>query len=270
MANSKPFFPLVTTYPEERKMKMQKNPAQEHTRINDILLGPLERPALQWLAAHMPAWVQSDHLTLLGLFACFLILASYVLTHNNPAFLWLASLGFVINWFGDSLDGTLARYRHTERPIYGFYLDHVLDMVSETLIFLGIGLSPYVSFNLAMVALVMYQLLSNLVFILMITRGFFQISFGKLGPTEIRLLAILTNTVIFFIGNPMIYLPFGKEYPLYDVIVALIIAVMLVIFISTSITNAVDLAKIDLPRKEPRKKRRAAKSATAGKPEEIG
>jgi phosphatidylglycerophosphate synthase len=252
--NTKPIFPLFSTYTEESKKKMQKNPAQEHTRINDILLGPLERPALQWLAAHMPAWVQSDHLTLFGLFACILVFVSYILTRYNPAFLWLASLGFILNWFGDSLDGTLARYRHTERPLYGFYIDHILDMVSEALVFIGIGLSPYVSFNLAMTALVMYQLLSNLVFILMITRGFFQISFGKLGPTEIRVIGILANVIVFFAGNPFISLPVIGPYPLYDIIVAFIAAVMLIIFVIASIKNAVELSKIDLPKKGSRKK----------------
>ena len=117
---------------------------QEHKRINDILLGPLERPALHWLAENMPGWVTPDLLTAVGLMGSLIALAGYGLSSYDPLFLWLASLGFIINWFGDSLDGTLARYRHIERPIYGFYIDHSMDIVTEALFFIGLGISPYV------------------------------------------------------------------------------------------------------------------------------
>lgn len=93
----------------------------QHTRVNKILLGPIERPALSWLAQKMPAWVTPDKLTITGFLGTILVAVSYVLTNQNHAFLWLASLGLVINWFGDSLDGTLARYRKIERPQYGFF-----------------------------------------------------------------------------------------------------------------------------------------------------
>src|SRR5512147_2001859 len=127
--------------------------APAHRRVNDILLGPLERPALQWLAARLPAWVTPDLLTGLGLFASVIIFLAYTATNLDKGFLWLASLGFVLNWFGDSLDGTLARYRKIERPRYGFFVDHIVDAASECMVFLGIGLSPYVRFDLACVAL---------------------------------------------------------------------------------------------------------------------
>ena len=116
-----------------------------HQRVNDILLGPLERPALQWLAAHMPAWINPDILTGIGILGAVLIFFSYWLSNALPGFLWVASLGFVINWFGDSLDGTLARYRQSERPKYGFLVDHTVDSFNEVLIALGLGLSPYVT-----------------------------------------------------------------------------------------------------------------------------
>ena len=90
---------------------------------------------------------------------------SYGLSNYNPNYLWMASLGFLINWFGDSLDGTLARYRHIERPRYGFYIDHVTDGVCQVMIFLGLGLTPYVSFNIARLALISYLLLSILVYV---------------------------------------------------------------------------------------------------------
>ncbi len=159
-------------------------------RVNDILLGPLERPALKWLAAHMPAWVSVDMCTIIGVIGTVVISGSYILSTWDRNFLWLASLGFVINWFGDSLDGTLARYRHIERPVFGFYIDHTVDAFSETLIFLGLGLTPYVNFSVACLALIGYLLLSVLVYIRTYVMGEFKISYGKLGPTEVRVLAI--------------------------------------------------------------------------------
>ena len=129
---------------------------QDHTRVNDILLGPLERPALHWLAAHLPAWGYSRLMTVIGILGALVITLGYGLSRFHPAFLWLATLGFIINWFGDSLDGTLARFRHIERPKYGFYIDHITDCVTEIIIILGLGLSPYISFSVA--SYVLYRL----------------------------------------------------------------------------------------------------------------
>ncbi len=222
---------------------------QSHKRVNDILLGPLERPALQWLAAHMPTWVNPDVLTIIGVFGTFVTFFGYWLTHFHEAFLWLASLGFVINWFGDSLDGTLARYRKIERPRYGFYVDHLVDAVNEVMIFLGIGLSPYVRFDIACLALIGYLLLSILVFVRMCVFGVFQISFGRLGPTEIRVIAILANTWVFFFGNPKVALPFGI-FAVYDLIGIAITIILLAIFVITMTTQALQLSRMDVVTKK--------------------
>jgi archaetidylinositol phosphate synthase len=218
--------------------------ASKHTRVNDILLGPLERPALAWLAAHLPAWVNPDLLTLLGFLASIVIFASYWLTQLDKNFLLLASLGFIINWFGDSLDGTLARYRKIERPHYGFFVDHVVDAVTEILIFLGIGLSPYVDFKLACLGLITYLLLSVLVYVMTITSGVFRISAAKIGPTEIRTVAILSNVVVYFIVNPVITLPF-MQVSFYNLVLGGLIIVLLAIFVAISWQEARRLAKVD-------------------------
>jgi archaetidylinositol phosphate synthase len=222
---------------------MQK--IDEHKRINDILLGPLERPALAWLAAHMPIWVTPDLLTMIGLLASLLIFASYWLTHRSPAFLWLASFGFVLNWFGDSLDGTLARYRKIERPKYGFFVDHIIDAIDEVMVFLGLGLSPYVTFGVANIALVGYLLVSIQVYISTAVHSVFKISYGKLGPTEIRLIAIIANTVIFFLGRPVVNIPLFGQVALYDVIVGVVAVILIYIFLSSSIIQMRKLAKED-------------------------
>ena len=219
----------------------------KHQRVNDILLGPLERPALQWLAVHMPAWVTPDICTGIGVLGAVLIMISYALSMTNPNYLWLASFGFVINWFGDSLDGTLARHRHIERPVFGFFLDHTVDAVNEVMIFLGLGLTPYVSFNVASLALIGYLLLSVLVYVRTCVIGEFKISYGKLGPTEIRVLAVLLNIGMYFGGirTIPIKLPaLGQiDLSVYDLIVAFIALLLFYFFVVTATQETIRLAK---------------------------
>jgi phosphatidylglycerophosphate synthase len=220
----------------------------DHERVNDILLGPLERPALQWFAAHMPAWVTPDTLTLIGVLGSLVILIGYALTEVSAAFVWLASLGFFINWFGDSLDGTLARYRKIERPKYGFFVDHTVDAFSYLLVFGGLGLSIYVTFDAAILALVGYLLMSVLVYVDTFVTGRFKISFGRFGPTEIRALAVLLNVVFFVVGVPTITLPYGTV-PVYDLAVLALAALLVLLFIASTIRRARELSSVDLQTK---------------------
>jgi phosphatidylglycerophosphate synthase len=217
-----------------------------HRRVNDILLGPLERPALKWLAAHMPAWITPDILTSIGVMGSIVVAVSYGLSNLDRNFLWLASLGFIINWFGDSLDGTLARFRRIERPIFGFFVDHTIDAFSGTIIFLGLGLTPYVSLSIACLALIAYLLLSVLVFVRTSVAGIFKISYGKLGPTEIRAVAVILNLIMYFGGvqtysvmlggNQLIFMP-------YDLIVSGIALLLLIFFVLTAVKETISLAK---------------------------
>lgn len=221
---------------------------QNHKRVNDILLGPIERPALQWLAAHSPAWMTPDKLTIIGTAGAFIIFFSYVASRFNPAFLWLASLGFLINWYGDSLDGTLARYRKIQRPKYGFFIDHTVDAFNETLIVLGLGLSAYVTFSVASLALIGYLMLSVFVYVRTFVDGVFQISYGKLGPTEVRVILVALNTVMFFFGVTRLNLPFGR-FTVYDIPVAIIALILFLLFATSSWSKARELAAIDRPPK---------------------
>jgi phosphatidylglycerophosphate synthase len=229
---------------------------EKHQRVNDILLGFLERPAIAWLVKVMPAWVTPDHLTFLGFLSALLIGASYWLTNFDARYLWLANLGFLINWFGDSLDGSLARYRKIERPKYGFFIDHTVDTASEVSIFIGMGLSPYVDFHLALIALIGYLCMASLVYITTSVKGEFKISYGSLGPTEARMIAMIANTVIFFIGNPAVNLPIG-EFSLYNLVVIGVICLLFFFFFFTAIKQAVDLNRED--RKNWKKKGKKAK-----------
>jgi archaetidylinositol phosphate synthase len=217
-----------------------------HRRVNDILLGPLERPTLKWLASHMPAWVTPDTCTLVGLLGSLGVAASYILTIYDRNFLWLASLGFVINWLGDSLDGTLARHRRIERPIYGFFVDHTIDAFSVSIIVVGLGLTPYVSFNVACLMLIAYLLLSVLVFVRTSAVGEFKISYGKLGPTEFRVFAILLNAAMYFGGLQTSLASTGSlsQIPMspYDVFLAVLALLLLYVFLVTAVQEIRRLA----------------------------
>jgi phosphatidylglycerophosphate synthase len=213
-----------------------------HKRINDILLGPLERPVLKWLAARMPAWVTPDTLTAIGALGSLVIFLGYCLSNLNRNFLWLSSLGFFINWFGDSLDGTLARYRDIQRPRYGFFVDHIMDTVSVVLIFLGLGLSPYIRFEVACLALISYLMMSILVYVRTYVDGEFQISYVRIGPTELRVIAVAANTLVFFIGRQKLPAPLNV-FTAYD-LVGIVIAILLTCaFAVSGYLQGVKLAK---------------------------
>ncbi len=230
---------------------------ENHKRENDILLGFLERPALQWLAAHSPAWVTPDVLTWTGVAASVLIFVSYGLTQFNRNFLWLASFGFIMNWLGDSLDGSLARYRHIERPRYGFLVDHWVDAISVVLIFLGLGISPYVDLLVASLALIGYLLLSIMVYLVTYVTGVFQITNAKIGPTEIRVLAVILNVVMFFAGNKAIMtVPYLGAISTYTLVTGILAAAMGIYFLVNTSIHVRRLAILDgkrLERKQARK-----------------
>ena len=221
---------------------------KNHQRVNDILLGPLERPALQWFASHMPAWITPDTCTAIGIFGAFFIMVSYALSTLDKNFLWLASLGFVINWFGDSLDGTLARYRHIERPQYGFFVDHTTDAFNEVMIFLGLGLTPYIRFDVACLILIAYLLLSVLVYVRTFVVGEFKISYSKLGPTEFRVFAILLNLCMYFGGIRTISLTLPNIgqiiFSLYDLVVTFFTLLLLYFFFATASKEIISLNKM--------------------------
>lgn len=169
-------------------------------RIHRSFTASAERRTLWFLARQMPAFVTPDLLTATGVVGGLIVCAGYALSNQAPAFLWLANLGLVIHWFGDSLDGTLARLREIERPRYGYFLDQTVDALTNFLICLGIGWSPYVSFGVAMVALAGYHMVSIYAFVRNAVTQEFVVSSLGIGPTEIRLGIIGMNIAILAIG----------------------------------------------------------------------
>jgi len=224
-----------------------------HKRVNDILLGPLERPALRWLAAHQPAWVSPDIMTIVGVIGAFITMLGYGLSQLDRNFLWLASFGFLVNWYGDSLDGTLARFRHIERPRYGYYIDHTMDAVTQIMIFFGLGMTPYIDMRIAMLCLVAYMLLSVLVYVRTYTVGQFQLSYGKLGPTEVRVIAILLNLFMYFGGvrpDKLTWSILSRfEVNVYDGIVLVIAALLGYFFWTSWLAQMHQLGQIEPPRR---------------------
>ena len=169
-------------------------------RVHKSILHKAEKRVLIWMAGRLPGWMNSDHLTAIGLAGGIITAMGYVLSNRGMGYLWLASCGLAVNWFGDSLDGTLARVRNTQRHIYGFYIDHNVDALTIIVICVGAGLSPLVSFSVAMLVLVCYLLMSIFTYINTYLKGEFRLSYGRLGPTEFRIIVIFINT--FFICFP--------------------------------------------------------------------
>ena len=166
------------------------------TREKTFLLARPEARVLEWVARRLPRRVVPDHLTALGVLAAIGIAAAYALSNRDPAWLWAASGLLVVHWLGDSLDGTLARVRATERPRYGYYLDHLVDAVATALIGIGLGLSPYMLLATGLVLVLAYLVLSINTYLETNVLGVFSLGYGRLGPTEARLGLVAVNTAL--------------------------------------------------------------------------
>lgn len=196
------------------------------------LTAAVEKKVLLWLAARTPAWVTPDHLTALGLLAMLLAGLAYAKSARNPAWLHVVNLGLVLNWLGDSLDGTLARFRQRSRPRYGFYVDHLVDAFGALFLIGGLALSGYMSAGIAAALLIAYFLVSIDIYLATYALGVFKISFGPFGGTELRLLLILANLAL--LAHPRLTV-LGWQVLLFDVVgVAAVAALALVLAVSTA------------------------------------
>jgi archaetidylinositol phosphate synthase len=193
---------------------MEKPGFQEANREQLSFLAPLEKKALIWLAHRMPAWVNSDHLTVLGLIALLGAGLSYWYARYSKTGLILVIACLFLNWFGDSLDGTLARVRQRQRPRYGFYVDHVVDAFGTLFLMGGLALSGYMSHGVAIGLLLAYFMLTIEVYLATYTIGAFHLSFWKFSPTELRVLLMVGNLALLW--RPMARLS-GHTYRLFDV-----------------------------------------------------
>ena len=219
-------------------------------RVNDTFLAPLERPALQWLCKHMPAWMTPDILTVIGLIGGVVMAIGYWLCNVNKNFLWIVDLGLVINWFGDSLDGSLARYRKIERFKYGYFVDHTVDITTQTIVLLGLGASPLVHFSYALLALVGYLLLGILTYINTAVSGVYKISYGKIGPTEVRVFLVGLNAIFYFASNPLIRMGSVSIF-FFDAIVLCVAIAFFLHFLGFTLGRMMELKIQDPPKGTP-------------------
>src|SRR5215469_11059355 len=211
---------------------------REAKRTQQSFLAAAEKKTLLWLAARTPAWINSDHLTILGLAAMAGAGAGYWWSRTNGAGLIVVIACLALNWLGDSLDGTLARFRNCPRPRYGFYVDHIVDAFGALFLLGGLALSGYMSPWLALGLLVAYLMLSIEGYLASYTLGDFKISYFKMGPTELRLLLSVGNLAL--LHKSVVHL-FGRAYKLFDVGGTMGISGMLALLVISVIKNTVKL-----------------------------
>jgi archaetidylinositol phosphate synthase len=222
----------------------------EAAREPSFLLAKPEKRLLTWIAARLPRRILPDDMTALGVLAALGVAAAYQLSNESLDWLWVASGLLVLQWLGDSLDGTLARVRKIERPTYGYYLDHLVDAIATAAIGIGLGLSPLMLLSIGTLIVVAYLILSINVYLESYAFGRFSIGYGLVGPTEIRLILIALNTVV-ALGAGLDFVIADLELSVFDVIGLAIAATMIALLLGRAARNLRELA-----RKEPAAPRR--------------
>lgn len=220
-----------------------------HVREHRSVLAEGEKRLLIWLANRMPHWVTSDHLTLLGLASMLLAGLGFVAARRSPWGLAVVVVALALNWFGDSLDGTLARVRNHLRPRYGFYVDHVVDVVGATSLLCGLAWSGYISPLVAAGVLAAYLLVSAESFLATHTLGVFRISFSGIGPTELRILLAIGALYVFH--KPWVAVQGLGTFRLFDVGGCAALAGLAVAFVVSAVRNTRALYLAEPPERRP-------------------
>lgn len=197
-------------------------------RIQQSILAGVEKQALIWMAKRLPASINADHLTVLGLSSMVLAGVFYASAAAWPEALFLVNICLAINWFGDSMDGTVARVRDQQRPNYGYYVDHIVDAISAVFLFGGLALSGYMQERVAVGMLLCYLLLGINSYLATHSLGVFQISWWKFSPTEMRILLSIGNIVAYF--KPLVL---GDQYRFFDVAGTIAIICMAVVLLAS-------------------------------------
>ena len=209
---------------------------RQATRVHGSFLATAEKRALIWMAERMPAWANSDHLTVLGFTAQIATGVCYALAAWDRRMLIAAIACLALNWFGDSLDGTLARVRQQQRPRYGFYVDHIIDSIGATAMMGGLALSGYMHPVIAIGLLIAFLLLSIQSYLATYTLGEFHLSCWHFGPTELRVLLVIGNLALFRWAWVI-----NGRYRLFDIGGVIGLAGMLLMLVFFSLKNTVRL-----------------------------
>ena len=233
----------------------KNNERTQAQRIQTSILNPYEKKVLVWLAERMPAWVTSDMLTFVGFLGSLVMFAGFCLANLDIHWMWLSCFGLFLNWFGDSLDGSLARVRNTQRKTYGFFIDHTVDVINEILMFVGVGVSPMVNLTIALAALTGYLTLSVYVYIDCHLKGEMRLTYGSLGPTELRIIVVLVCMAYMYIPWLLKFKQhivfFNNEFDLgiFDCICLAIAVILVAFYIICFFKDAKYYARIDPARK---------------------
>lgn len=213
----------------------QEEPITPPTRIQQNMLARSERQFLNFLCARLPPWVTPDQLTTVGFIGAAMVAAGYILSWASPAWLVLSVAGYLVNWFGDSLDGSLARWRRIERPAYGYFLDHSVDGLAIFLMVGGLGLSPYMRFDVALICVVCYLLLAIHTFLAAKVLGEFRLSYMAGGPTEMRIMLIVMTALMPLVTAQDIS---GTNMSAFDIFALGIAGILLALFLFQSFVTA--------------------------------
>jgi archaetidylinositol phosphate synthase len=211
-------------------------PTATHVRLHKSLLAASEKRLLIWMAERLPRWIHSDHLSGLGLVSMAGAGAAFWLAGSNPVVgAGLVALCLILNWFGDSLDGTVARVRDQQRPRYGYYVDHVIDLAGTAMVFTGLAASGHMSSTMAALVVAAFFLVSAEAYLATHARGVFKMSFLGVGPTELRILLIAGAFAL--IKMPVVNLLGSIEWRLFDLGGIIAVIGMVATFVITSATN---------------------------------
>jgi phosphatidylglycerophosphate synthase len=212
--------------------------------INTAITAKAEERAKEIICPKIPEWIGPDHLTIIGVVGIVIVSTGFVLGFLNRYYLILVPLGLIINWFGDSFDGSIARYRKRTRPNYGYYIDKMVDAIVMIILGLGLGLSGFVKIEIAILFTAVYLAMMINVDLLVYVKGEAKNSFGWLGPTEARIIGIIISIVMFFIPVKS-YDIYGYLVTQYDIVVLALSALMFLILISEMVRNGIRLNKED-------------------------
>jgi phosphatidylglycerophosphate synthase len=229
--------PRVLSALRDEKTRRMRSDA-DMLRVQESWVAAAEKRALLWLATRTPRRVTPDHLTVLGLASQIGAGVCYALAARNRYALLGVIACLALNWLGDSLDGSLARFRKRLRPCYGFYVDHMVDTFGAIALMGGLAMSGYMHPWIAIGLLIAFLMLSIQSYLATHALGEFRLSFWRFGPTELRILLAIGNLALLW--KPMAHL-FGREYRLFDVGGVIGLAGMLLMVVAFTLQNTIRL-----------------------------
>ena len=217
---------------------------KEQQAINTAITGKAEEKAKEWICPRIPQWINPDHLTVLGYIGMIITGLGFVFGFINRWYILLIPFGLFVNWFGDSFDGSIARYRNKGRPKYGYYIDKIVDAVAVITLSLGIGLSGFFKIEIALLFASIYLALMSHVDLVTHVQGQNRNAFGLFGPTEIRIVGALFSIYMFF--SKVYYFDiYGYTVTQYDIALFVLSVVMAIILLISIFKKGIELHKID-------------------------